>query len=472
MNAKRAAPSTAAWRPDLARGAGMPRYLALADIMAEDIAAGRLADGERLPTHRALADFLGVDLTTVTRGYREAQRRGLIAATVGRGTFVRVQNAKLPRESPDEGFVPNRAMNLPPQPDAADLDGRLVSALAALQGRADILPLLTYREVAGSEEDRAAGAAWLQTVLADASADRTLVCAGAQAALLALVTTLTAPGDVILTEALAYPGFRALAAQCGVRLVGLALDEEGIRPDALRAACRDLQPKALYVVPTIHNPTTATMSVGRRQVIAGIARRHGLLIFEDDAYGFLPGKPLPPLAKFAPELTFHVSTLAKSITPGLRIAYLLAPNRDLAARLTGAVRATVMMTAPLMAAIATRWIREGTAAAILAAIRQESAARQGIAETLLPKGSFAAHPQGHHLWLAVPAAWSRAELVEYARDSGLAAVPSDAFAIDPGAPGGVRIALGAAPNRERLGEGLTRLAAALGQVPTSLSRVV
>lgn len=158
--------------------------------------------------------------------------------------------------------------------------------------------------------------------------------------------------------------------------------------------------------------------------------------------------------------------------PGLRIAYLHAPDLARTAQLGAALRATIMMTSPVMAALVTRWIREGTAAAILAAIRQESAARQRIARGVLPKGSFSAHPYGHHLWLKVPAMWSRAELVAYARERGLAAVASDAFVADRTAPGGVRLGLGAAPDRRALETALKLLAAALVQSPAVLSHVV
>lgn len=470
MNARRISYST--WQPSIARDQSTPIYLALADALASDISSGKLQGGEKLPTHRALADFLGIDLTTVTRAYREAQRRGLIDATVGRGTFVCIQKGPTPEGLASTGAAIDRSMNLPPRPADADFAGRLEGAVAGLGRNVDLAALLTYRFSAGGPDDLAAGAAWLQTVFAGAAPDNLLVCPGAQSALMALLTSVVQPGDVVLAEALAYPGFRAAAAQAGVQVRGVAMDEEGLRPDALRSACIDHKPKALYCVPTIHNPTTATMSLERRQAIVAIARKHGLMIFEDDAYGFLPPTPLPPLASLAPELTFYVSTLAKCLTPGLRIAYLHAPDLLRTAQLGAALRATIMMTSPFMAALATRWIRDGAATAILGAIRRESAARQRIARDLLPKGSFSAHPYGHHVWLKVPAAWSRAELVAYAREMGVAAVASDVFATDPAAPGGVRLGLGAAPDRRALESALKLLAAALVQSPAGLSRVV
>jgi DNA-binding transcriptional MocR family regulator len=469
---KQGAARAEGWMPTLPDHPAGPIYRIIADLIAADIAAGKLRGGERLPPHRRLAERLGLDLTTVTRAYREAQRRGLVEAVVGRGTFVRGAAGAaggLRREAAAPAI--DTGMNLPPQPEAAAIPRRVSEGLAALHRHRDLAALLTYRESAGGEEERAAGAAWLRPLLPAARPEHLLVTAGAQAALLALVTTYVAAGEVVLTEALTYPGFRALAAQLGIALEGVAIDGEGLIPTALEAACRTRRCKALYCVPTQHNPTTATMSRERRQAIATILRRYDVLLFEDDAYGLLPATPLPPLASLAPERAFYVGSLAKTLLPGLRIAYLVVPGAREAMRLGAALRATTLMASPLMAALAARWIEDGTAAAILAAIRGESALRQRLARDLLPAGSFIAHPEGHHLWLTLPPHWSGAEFAAQARQLGLAAVPGSVFAVAGGAaPPAVRIALGAAADCDRLGEAMRLAGDALQQHPAVLSK--
>nr|QQZ51967.1 PLP-dependent aminotransferase family protein [Phenylobacterium glaciei] len=137
---------------------------------------------------------------------------------------------------------------------------------------------------------------------------------------------MAAPGDVICAEALTYPGLKALAAQLRVTIVGLAMDAEGILPGAFEAACREHTVKALCCTPTLQNPTTATMSLARREALVAIARAHGVPIVEDDAYGLLPENAPPSVAALAPELTFHIAGLAKHVSPALRIAYLVAPD--------------------------------------------------------------------------------------------------------------------------------------------------
>lgn len=456
----------APWPPRLA-GAEGPIYLAIADAIGAAIQAGQFRPGDRLPTHRALAEALGVDLTTVTRAYAEARRRGLLHATVGRGTFVGRQDATPAAPQPEAATGPvDLGMNLPPQPLDPPLRDLLRQGLAEVLARSDAADLLTYRTGAGSAEEREAGAAWLRPTLGIVAPERLLLCPGAQPALLATLGAVAGVGDLVLTDALTYPGLRGAAGQLGIRLLGLPGDADGLLPDAIAEACRTRGAKALYCVPTMHNPTTVTMPPERRQAIAAEARRHGLHIIEDDAYGLLPSSPLPALATLAPEITFHVATLSKVLNPALRAAYVVAPDAQRAGRLAAALRANVLMASPLLTGLLTGWVRDGTAAAILAAIRRECAARQAMARDILPPRSSEAHPEGLHLWLRLPPHWDRLDFVAHLRRrEGLAVVPSDAFLVGDAvnAPAAVRVSLGAARDQPALREALLRLADALGE---------
>jgi DNA-binding transcriptional MocR family regulator len=369
-------------------------------------------------------------------------------------------------------------MNLPPQLAEPSLPDLLQRGLAALLVRPDTAELLTYRPGSGTAEERAAGAVWLRPTLGEVDPQRVLVTPGAQPALLAALGVLAGPGDVVLTDRLTYPGIRGAAAQLGIRLIGVAADAEGMSPAAVEAACRELRPRALYCVPTVHNPTTATMPPARRQAIAELARRHALHILEDDAYGLLPANPLPAIASLAPELCLHVATFSKVLSPALRLAYLVAPDVRFAGRLGAALRGNVLMASPLLIGLMTAWVQDGTAVALVTAIRAEAAARQGIARDTLPAGSFDAHPEGLHLWLRLPPRWDRLGFVAHLRrQEGLAVVPSDAFAVagtaGPAPPEAVRISLGAAPDRAVLRQALRSVAVALEEAaPAPFAEVV
>jgi DNA-binding transcriptional MocR family regulator len=459
------------WTPRI-DGTDGPIYRAIADAIGAAIASGELRPGERLPTHRALAEALGVDLTTVTRAYAEARGRGLLQATVGRGTFVR---AAPPASRQQESGGVDLGMILPPRPTDPPLPELLQQGFARLLSTPGTDRFLAYRSGAGSAEERAAGATWLRPTLGEVDPDRILVSPGAQPALLAALGSVAGPGDVVLADALTYPGIRSAAAQLGILLHDVAADAEGLSPDALEDACRKLNPRALCCIPTIQNPTTATMPLARRQAIAELARRHGLRILEDDAYGLLPSTPLPAIASLAPEITIHVATLSKMVSPALRLAFVVAPDARWAARLCTALRANTLMASPLLTGLAADWVRDGTAGAILSAIRRESAARQRLAREILPDGSFDAHPQGLHLWLRLPPRWDRRDFVAHLRrQDGLAVVPSDAFAVGTESPPeAVRVSLGAAPDRDSLRAALRSLAATLREeAPMPFSEVV
>jgi DNA-binding transcriptional MocR family regulator len=415
--------------------------------------------GQQLPTHRALARELDIDLTTVTRAYGEARRRGLLDARVGQGTFVSETTARATADIPYQIKI-DLSMNVPPQPVEANLDVRIAKGLAEIQTKASFSAFLNYQRPGGSDEERELAAKWLRARVRGASAERVLVYPGSQAILFNALLSLTSPGDVVLTEALTFPGIKAAAAKLGIRLVGVAMDGEGILPDALKSACRQHQPKAVYLVPTLHNPTTATLGPTRRKAVADIIRNSGTLLIEDDAYGLLEPSA-SPIANLIPERTYLAVSLSKCIAPALRVSCLLVPDATSEQAMRGNLQATTQMPAPLMVALVMQWFKSGVVDQIIAAIRNEAAGRQKLAGKILNGLSFAAKPNGHHLWLSLPRQWNRADFVSHVLRDGLAVVGGDAFAVDQAPPHAVRVSLGAARNRAELGKAMDVLARAL-----------
>lgn len=452
--------TTSGWFPSISKAAG-PLYLAIARALEADISAGRLTAGDRLPPQRALAEQLGIDFTTVSRAYAEARRRGLVEGRVGQGTYVRARRqAAAPAAS--TGII-DMSMNLPPRFDDAELAARMWDGIAELQGSAGLDLLMRYQEAGGTSRDRAAGARWLAPRLSDIALGRLMLTSGAQGALLALVGALARPGETICAEALTYPGLLAVAEHLKVRVAPVAIDADGLIPDAFEEACRMHAPKALYTTPTLHNPTTATLPLARREQIAAIARKHGVSIIEDDAYGAIPKEPLPPIAAIAPDITYHIAGLAKCVSPALRVAYLVVPSERGAAPLATAIRATSGMASPLTSAIATSWIDSGVAQDVLEAVRAEARARQSIAARILPADLMQGDAEAFHAWLRLPGHWSRGDFAARLRSAGIGVVTSDAFAVAGAAPEAVRLGLGAAPDQASLTSGLTTMAELLAQ---------
>ena len=442
------------WQPRL-EGRPGPRYIAIADTLAEDMAAGSFAVGERLPTHRDLAWRLGVTVGTVSRAYAEAGRRGLVSGEVGRGTFVR---AALPREAQVMTAAPDAApgfidlnFNFPP---SGGEEQALRATLNALAAAPESAALLGYQSHAGLPAHRAAASQWLARNGHEAAPERVAITAGAQHAILVTFAALTRPGDRVLAEALTYPGVQLAARMLGLRLDGLPLDDQGLLPEAFEAACRNNDVKALYCIPTLQNPTTVTLPEARRRAIAEIATRYGVAIVEDDIFRLMAPEAPPPISSFAPELGYFITSLSKTTAPGLRVGIVAAPE-DGFERVTAALRTTCWMATPLTAEIATRWIQDGTAARILDTRRAEVNARRKQALAAL-HGQRVDCPDGSlHLWLHLPEPWRSAEFATEAKRRGVGVTPAEAFAVGrSNLTHAVRLCHGAPASRETLGRAL------------------
>ena len=443
------------WTPTLRRD-GVARYLQLADAIADAILDGQLHDGARLPPQRLMADRLGIDFTTVSRGYAEAQRRGLVRGHVGRGTFV-VGGARVAPEREQRRHADiDLTMNLPPETDDPALLARMEAGVQTVT--ANLIDLLRYQSSTGSGIDKEAASTWLSLRGLVPSLDRIAVTPGAHPTILAILMSLAKPGDTVLCEDITYPGIRSICVRLGLRLVGLPGDAEGIDPAALEAAIRAHRPRALYLNPTLNNPTTRTISLARRQSIADVLISHRLQLIEDDAYGFIPPHPPAPLASFAPELVWHIGGLAKCIGAGLRLAYTVAPDSHAARDLAHQIRIISVMPSPLMTALATRWIIDGTADGIRRFVREETQARQAIAARALRGHTFESAPHAFNLWLPLPGGLTRAEIIGRMTGTGVGLMPSDAFTVTGEPAEAIRVCLGGQIRRSQLHDAMGLLA--------------
>jgi len=456
------------WKPSL-QDDGLPRYMALARAIEEDIKTGRIQIGDRLPPQRELAQSLGIHFTTVARGYVEAQSRGLIESKVGQGTFV---TARTPQSAASPSFSPrpvDLTMNLPPEPSDPELVERMQAGVDYLSR--DIVSILRYQGFGGTDEDKEAAVQWLGRRAMNPPAERVFVTPGAHAAILATLLILCEKGDTVLCDQITYPGIRSIAAQLGLNLVGVPMDGSGIEPNALRDAFKTLQPKALYLNPTLQNPTTITIPLHRRQEVAALAEEFGVPIIEDDAYGFIParGQQPAPFATIVPQLTWHIAGLSKCLGAGLRLAFVIVPDTRSGWSLASTMRASTVMASPLTAALATKWIVDGTATKLVRFIRAETAERFKIATQILPEGSYRGDPMGFSLWLMLPKLWTRTAFVEHMRSTGIGVVSSDAFVVGGKPPEAVRMCIGGPTSRQQIRSALDYAAHAMDEAPALAS---
>ncbi|NVD70830.1 PLP-dependent aminotransferase family protein [Duganella sp. BJB1802] len=451
------------WLPRLAPHGG-PRFLQIADALQAAVVDGLLQPGDRLPPQRHLAAQLDVDLTTITRAYDEARRRNLLEGRGARGTYVAAPKVEL-------SSILDLSMNTPPPPEGVDFDDMLKQGLSQVLMRADNELLMTYHLAGGSDADRKAGAHWLEPMFGRLDTRQVVVCPGAQAAIAALILALTEPGDVILAEPVSYPGLRAAAVQFGRQLIAVEADRHGMLPEMLEQACRRHKPGLVYLNPTLQNPTAVTMPQRRREELAGVAKRRRVRIVEDDPYWLLAEAAPPPVATFAPEQAYYISTLSKCLTPGLRVAFVLIRDPHERERFLAALRSFALMVAPLTAALATQWILDGSAGRLMEGVRNEARLRQRMARDTLA-GRYGGAGDGLHVWIELPAYWHSSQLARAADSEGLAVTPAEAFATGDGSVHAIRISLGGIKDRGRLRAGLQRLSDLLARRPEAFSAAV
>lgn len=417
------------------------RYKTLVDTLADDIRAARLLPGSRLPTHRQLAATHGLALVTASRVYNELERMGLVSCETGRGTFVRDPSLP-PAMGIDQKTVATGMadlnFNYPALPEQAEL---LRSALRQLAGSGDLDALLRYQPHAGRSHERACVARHLAARGLVVSAEQVLIVNGAQQGLAVAMMALLQPGDVIAADALTYSGFKVLAEALHLEILAVPVLADGPDLRALQTLCRQRKVRALYCMPTLHNPLGWVMSQAQRERLVSLAREYDVLIIEDAAYAFLVDDAPAPLASLAPERTLHICGLSKSVATGLRVGFISAPL-DKVAALERIIRATTWNTPGVLTAIACQWLEDGTVMQLEEQKREDARQRQCIAAEALAGLPIISHPASYFLWLPLRED-ARADLITAAlKREQVAVCTAEPFAVSGHVPHALRLALG------------------------------
>ncbi len=460
------------WTPDLSDQEG-PKYLALTRSLREAIRLGRLACGEQLPTVRDLAWQLKVTPGTVARAYQLATQEGLLAATVGRGTFVA---ATTPRLGPSQSLYierdPNAAstvvdLRAPILPDV----GQGAAFAQVLQDMAANVGLnwIDYPSQRAELPLREAVVGWLsdRTVGAITADDIVLANGGQNAISLILLCCLRGDRPVVLTEELAYPGFRHAARLARAEVIAVEIDAQGMVPASLEAACKRHDAQVLCMTPEAQNPTTVRMPPERRAEIVEIARRYDVQIIEDDCYS-LAHSTWPAMRALAPERTWYVGSLSKTVSASLRFGYVLCPDgMGHTGRLT-AQHLVFALPVPV-SDLTLRLLQSGQAGELRALVQADADKRlEMVVETL---GAFDLQwqPGLRFVLLNLPSGWRSSSFVRMAEAEGVMVRSADEYALVTGrAPNAVRLALTGATSFDSFQAALTRLADLLSQPPTEL----
>lgn len=442
-----------------------PLYIAIVDALERDIRAGLLGPGDRLPTHRELAKTVGVTVTTITRAYREAEKRGLISAMVGSGTFVASDLGA--RTAPIYTQLNRNLIEMGLVYPLYGLEPGLRQCIEGVLARDDLTELMKYVPPQGLPRHRRIGANWMRRYGYEALPDQVVLTAGAQHAINCVFQALFRPGERLAVDYLTYPGVKAAARLCGIRLEGVLLDEQGMLPEELEALCGRGKVRGLFLLSGPQNPTGALMSPGRQAELAEVIRRHDLTLLEESLPSFLPPKPPPPLSARLPERSIFIAELSKAFYAGLRVAFLAAPEPQ-AERVAQVVNDTIWMTSPLAAEIVCESIESGWADKVLRRRRKEVARRAALLREKFTGLSYCYAEGNMFVWLKLPPGWSGRAFAEAAEKSGVRVLAAEKFIVGSlPPPDYIRIALSGAEKLRDFTTGLDILAGLLKSKKTN-----
>jgi DNA-binding transcriptional MocR family regulator len=432
-------------------------YVRLADAVAAEIANGALKPGDRLPPQRSFAYERKIAVSTASRVYTELLRRGLAIGEVGRGTFISGEDRRgvaAPSE-PRGGARINLEINYPMLPTQPVLIAKSLEGLH----RPEMLEVaLRQGTSAGTLAARNISVNFLARQNWAPKAEQMVFTANGRQSIAAALAALVPPGGRCGVEALTYPFIKGIAARLGVTLVPLAMDEHGVRPDAVQKAHRDAHLSALYLQPAIQNPLGMTMPAARRADLLRVVEKLDLAVIEDTVYGFLADEP--PLAVLAPDRCVVVDSLSKKVAPGLALGFIVSPPH-LRESIMASIRSGGWTASGYAFAAAQRLMDDGTASELVRLKRIDAQRRQQLAAERLAGFKFQANSKSYHLWLTLPPQWRSQTFVAAAARRDIALTPSTTFAVSPGhAPNAIRLAL-AAPAIEQLDAALRTLSGML-----------
>lgn len=451
------------WTPQLQ--SGQPIYLSIANALSRDIETGILKPGAKLPPQRDLAWRLKVTLGTVTRAYKEAEIRGLLSGEVGRGSYVRGTAAPAPiAPRPDEiATIADLSHAVPPPVYAHE---EFDAALAYVMREPSRLGLLDYTPSEGHGHYLAMGTKWLKRSNIDVAEEDLIMTPGAYLGIVACLSALTQPGDAVMAEALNYTAMKPILQRHGLIVKPLEMTPQGVDLVSLERMAKDGQARILYLVPTLQNPTTVTMPRERRDAIVAIARRFNLTIIEDDLFRLLDGRLQPPtFYELAPERTYHITSLSKTLAPGLRIGFVATP-REQAQLLKAQQKSAGARVTGLTAEMARYWIETDIAGRILSRVIAELADRRQMFMDVFEGNTFVCEPGAPYAWLTLPPHWSAPRFAAAALTRNVKVTPSAAFMLAAKAHDrAIRICFGQPASADALRAALMQLRELMNEAP-------
>lgn len=439
------------WKPVIDRTL-KPLYLTLANQLEEDIITGSLLPGTKLPPQRELADFLDINVSTVSKAFKVCELKGLLSATVGSGTFVSfdaLSNSYLLSTDKQKNVIEMGAT----VPESNSYE-QLMLQLKNMVNESDFGKWFSYSRPDDMLWQKDAALRLMSKGGYSADADSILFANGGQNAITAVLASLCKHGDKIGTNPHTYSGIKTTAAMLGIQLVPIKNKDGEMSEEALTYACKNENLKGIYLIPDYHNPTTDRMSLARRKAIARVAKEHNIFIIEDATYHLLCKESIQAIATFAPEQTIYIASLSKAVAPGLRIAYVSAPELYKKS-LSNALYNMNISVSPLLAELAARIIVSNNLDTIIENNRKNTVYRNQLVSEYLSDYVCHGDETGIFRWLQLPTNITGADFEALALEHGIQVYAAERFTVGNSIPEkAVRLSICAPKTDEELEKGL------------------
>jgi len=418
------------WKPKL-NNVNVPIYIAIADQLEKDIRTGLLIPGTKLPPQRELADFLDVNLSTISRAFKKCEQKGLICASVGSGTFVSSDVAVNMILLPEQGS--HQLIELGSIFPDVSSNEEITKYIKKMIAEPDFGRLFQYGLPGGTVWQKESAVKWICKTGYQTQPHKILLSSGGQNAIATILAGLFNPGDKIGADPMTYPGIKTAATMLGIQLVAIQQKNSEITEESLLYACKSENIKGLYLIPDFHNPTTHTMSHETRRMIAATAKEKGLIVVEDAINSCLTEKPLPPIASYAPENVLYISSLSKTVSPGLRLAFIVTPDA-FQKQLNVALYNMNITVSPLMAELAARMIHDDVAEKIAQKRRIYTQAQNTIVDRYLDGYSILGEKESNFRWLILPESFTGQSFELCAYHAGVQVYAAERFAVGKSKP--------------------------------------
>ncbi|MGX7419701.1 aminotransferase-like domain-containing protein [Carnobacterium gallinarum] len=447
------------WYPDSTR-IKRPKYEAIITLLEEDIVSGVLKANTKLPSQRELADYLDINFTTVTRAYKLGVEKGLLYTNIGSGTFVSSNAFKSITISTDNS--PAASIDLGLVSSFEQCNALLVPAIQKVAGQQTITQFLNYQAPTGTAFQKEIAIRWLSTLGVQTIPERLSIVSGVQNGLAIVLSALFSYGDRIVVDFYTYSNFIELAKLFHLTLIPISADLEGMSAIELEKICQLQEVKGIFLMPSCNNPTGSILSASRKKELISIIKAYQLIVIEDDIHAFLTAPFLadysPPIYQSLPEQTVYLYGMTKFICSGLRVAYLVFPER-FKNTLNRSMFNINVKTSSLDSEIITEVLHSGLAQQLLETKKALSQEANALFNTIFDCQEVT----GHHPWpyfrcLPIPKHYSREYIETYFNQLGVNVYHSDRFVVKSDYEKAfIRVALSSSSSLEVLETGLLKI---------------